>query len=290
MAETPEGERGKEHIKLASEFGGKSQLNLGHMVDRERQKRGEGFELRSDAWGALRAGKGLLVSADAQPGAQGQMLDMGEATGRLQQAGKQLQQLSTDAQASQADAADVQAQLALLKNDLDQLKSAVLLLSAPQGIAATSGKHLQLAARDNLMLNAGGHGDISVIKRLFIGVGEGLSLFVRKLGIKLIANQGPVQVQAQNDSLLLMARQGLEITSTEDEIRICADKKITLNAGGSYITLDPCRIEAGTMGDYLVKAPDVRFTGKAQALLDLPALPVLTEYEKKSSVQTDHSG
>jgi type VI secretion system secreted protein VgrG len=86
------------------------------------------------------------------------------------------------------------------------------LLSAPQGVAVTSGQHLQLAAQDNLMINAGAEADISVVKRLFIGVGQGLSLFVRELGIKLIANQGPVSVQAQNDTLELMARHGLEIT------------------------------------------------------------------------------
>ncbi|MFJ4375260.1 DUF2345 domain-containing protein, partial [Pseudomonas japonica] len=285
-----EDERGQEHVKLSTEFAGKTQLNLGHLVDSQRRKRGEGFELRTDHWGALRAGKGLFISADAQPGAQGQVLDMAAAVDRLQQAGDQLQQLSTDAQTCQAEPADVQTQLNLLKQDLEQLKSSVLLLSAPQGVAVTSGKHLQLAAQDNLMLNAGGEADLSVIKRLFIGVGQGVSLFVRRLGIKLVANQGPVQIQAQNDTLGIMARQGLEITSTEDEIHIRADKRITLNAGGSYLILDPCRIEAGTEGDYNVKAPYVDFSGKAKQREELPALPVLTAYEKKDHAPTDYSG
>ncbi|MCW7550824.1 type VI secretion system tip protein VgrG, partial [Photorhabdus sp. APURE] len=62
-------DRGKEHIKLSTEYGGKSQLNLGHLVDGQRphpNKRGEGFELRTDDWGAIRAGKGLFISADQQ--------------------------------------------------------------------------------------------------------------------------------------------------------------------------------------------------------------------------------
>jgi len=268
-----EDERGKEHIKVSTEFGGKSQLNLGHLVDSQRRKRGEGFELRTDHWGVLRAGKGLFISADAQPGAQGEVLDMAAAVDHLQRAGEQLQQLSADAEACQVEPADVQAQLTLLRQDLEQLKSAVLLLSAPQGVALSSGQHLQLAARDNLMLNAGGQADLSVVKRLFIGVGQGLSLFVRRLGIRLVANQGPVQLQAQNDSLGIMARQGLEITSTEDEIRIVAKKKITLNAGGSYLVLDPCRIEAGTEGDYNVKAPYVEFSGAASMSAAHPEYP-----------------
>jgi type VI secretion system secreted protein VgrG len=254
-----EDERGQEHIKLSTDHSGKSQLNLGHLVNARKHKRGEGFELRTDGWGAIRGGKGLFISADEQAGAQGEQLEMAPAISHLQHAVEQLQVLSQDAQASQAEPADVQAQLDLLEQNLVQLKSAVLLLSAPQGIALTSGKHLQLAARDNLMLNAGGETDISVVKRMFIGVGKGLSLFVRQLGIKLIANQGPVTVQAQNDTLELLARQGLSITSTEDEIHIVAKKKIVLNAAGSYLTLEQGLIESGTAGDHLLKAATYQF-------------------------------
>ncbi|HBV4311867.1 TPA: type VI secretion system tip protein VgrG, partial [Klebsiella pneumoniae] len=67
-------ERGKEHIKLSTEYGGKSQLNLGHLVDSDRRPRGEGFELRTDSWGAIRAQKGIFISADGQVQAQGQVL------------------------------------------------------------------------------------------------------------------------------------------------------------------------------------------------------------------------
>lgn len=52
-------ERGKEHIKVSTEYGGKSQLNLGHLVDAGKEQRGEGFELRTDS-GAVRAKKGIL--------------------------------------------------------------------------------------------------------------------------------------------------------------------------------------------------------------------------------------
>lgn len=265
--------RGQEHVKLSTEHSGKSQLNLGHLVDRERQPRGQGAELRTDGHAAIRAGGGMFISADVQPKAQGPMLEMSAALARLQQAGDQLNGLSTDAQTANADPADVQAQLALMREQLDGLKEAVVLLSAPQGMALTSGKHLQLAAQANLMLNAGAEADISVLKRLFMGVGQGLSLFVRKLGIKLIANQGPVHIQAQNDTLELMARHGLQITSSEDEIRIVAKKKITLNAGASYITLDQNSIESGTLGDYNVKSAHVRYSGPASMSATHPDYP-----------------
>jgi type VI secretion system secreted protein VgrG len=172
-----------------------------------------------------------------------------------------------------AEPADVAAQLNLLREQIDELKASVLLLSAPQGIALTSGQHLQLAAQNNLILNAGAEADISVLKRMFIGVGQGLSVFVRKLGIKLIANHGPVSVQAQNDKLELIARHGLDITSTDDEIRITAKKKITLNAGGSYITLDQNCIESGTVGDYNVKSAHFAYSGPASMKATHPDYP-----------------
>ncbi len=59
--------KGYEGVKLSTEHSGKSQLNLGCLVDRKKQKRGEGFELRTSGWGAIRGGKGLFISADDQP-------------------------------------------------------------------------------------------------------------------------------------------------------------------------------------------------------------------------------
>jgi type VI secretion system secreted protein VgrG len=120
-------------------------------------------------------------------------------------------------------------------------------------------------------------------------VGQGLSLFVRKLGIKLIANHGPVSVQAQNHTLALMARHGLAITSTEDEIHITAKKKITLNAGGSYITLDPSSIESGTAGDYKVKAAHFDYSGAARQSLEIPPLAQLSEHQAESVGLSDFS-
>ncbi|WP_243432438.1 type VI secretion system Vgr family protein [Pseudomonas sp. 32_A] len=280
--------RGQEHIKLSTEHGGKSQLNLGHVVDAERKPRGAGAELRTDGHVAVRGGSGIFISADTQPGAKGHMLEMAAALERLEQAKDQLEGLSDDAQACKGEPADVQAQLDLLKQDLEQLKSSVLLLSAPQGISLTSGGHLQLAAQKNLMLNVGGQADMSVVKRLFVGIGQGLSVFVRKLGIKLIANQGPISVQAQNDSLSLIARHGLEISSTEDEIRITAKKKITLNAGGSYISIDACSIESGTEGDYVIKCTHFErmdAISKGSAFLTLPtSVEPLLEFDEQFQI------
>ncbi|HAW3460196.1 TPA: type VI secretion system tip protein VgrG [Escherichia coli] len=268
-------ERGKEHIKVSTEYGGKSQLNLGHLVDAGKEQRGEGFELRTDLWGAVRAKKGIFISADAQDKAQGQVREMAPAMAILDGAQSQMQSLSTDAQTTNADPADLSSQIALLQQSVKDLTQAVILLSAPKGVAIASGEHLQLAASKNVIANAGNNADIGVVKNMFIGVGQALSVFVRKAGIKLFANKGAVSVQAQNDLMELLAQKSIEITSTEDEIKITAKKKITLNGGGSYIRLDACGIEAGTPGEYNVKAGYYGRKPKAKLTPELMAFPVI---------------
>jgi type VI secretion system secreted protein VgrG len=282
-------------VKLSTDYGGKSQLNLGYMTGVKKngvyQKRGDGFELRSDSHGVIRGGSGIFITAEKQDGAKDQALEMNAAIDRLKQATEQAQWLSDNAKKSDVEPADVQAQIAMITGQLEQLKEAIALISAPQGIALASGKHLQLMAADNLMLNAGGRGDISIARRLFMGIGQGLSLFVNKLGIKLVANQGPVTVQAQNDKLEIFARHGLQITSSDDEIHITAKKKVVINGGGSYLTLDPNRVEVGTRGEVLVKAPtfDYRI---ASVKLDLAfmAIPPNTDHAPEASNRQSYSG
>ncbi|NIX91861.1 DUF2345 domain-containing protein, partial [Pseudomonas fulva] len=106
-----------------------------------------------------------------------------------------------------------------------------------------------------------------------------------------IANQGPVTIQAQNDTLSLIARHGLEISSTEDEIRITAKKKITLNAGGSYITMDACSIESGTEGDYLIKAASFEYLEEsAKQVAEMTSMPPLADHDPDSLKFTAFSG
>ena len=272
-------ERGKEHIKVSTEYGGKSQLNLGHLVDAGKQQRGEGFELRTDLRGAVRAKKGIFISADTQDKAQGQVREMAPAMAILDGAQSQMKSLSTDAQTANADPADLSSQIALLQQSVKDLTQAAILLSAPKGVAIASGEHLQLAASKNLIANAGNHADIGVVKNMFIGVGQALSVFVRKAGIKLFANKGAISVQAQNDLMELLAQKSIVITSTEDEIKITAKKKITLNGGGSYIRLDACGIEAGTPGEYNVKAGYYGRKPKAKLTPELMAFPVIESGE-----------
>ncbi|WP_250439649.1 type VI secretion system Vgr family protein [Caballeronia sp. AZ1_KS37] len=245
---------GEEGIKLSTEHSGKSQLSLGYLVDSKLEKRGEGFELRSSGYGAIRGGKGLFISADDQPGGGGQQLDMQAARGLLQEALQQSEALASVAAAAQAIAADYDRQKALLHNILTALKRAGILVSAPAGMALTSGADLQMSAAENLIGTAGGHADFSVLKRFTVAAGEAVSIFAQKLGAKLFAASGKVEISALSDDMRLSADQDMTVTSIKGRVTIEAKQELLLKCGGSYIRLSSTGIEDGTRGDRTIKS------------------------------------
>ncbi|SEM39197.1 type VI secretion system secreted protein VgrG [Pseudomonas sp. ok272] len=259
-----EDQRGQEHVKLSTDHSGKSQLNLGHLVDAQKKKRGEGFELRTDAWGAIRAGKGLFISADLQPKAQGDILDMSQALAQLDEALQRVRGLACNAAAVGAMEPDATVP-EHLKDALGQLREAGFLVSAPAGMALVTPEHMQLAAGRTLTATSN-NTDFSTLKCFTVTSGQAIGLFAQRQGMKFIANQGAVSIQAQNERMDLLAKQGLDISSTDDEIRITAKKKITLNVGSNYITLDPYRIEIGSPGEVEIKSPHFDYIAQAGRL------------------------
>ncbi|AIF47073.1 type VI secretion system Vgr family protein [Dyella japonica] len=249
---------GQEHVKLSTEHAGKSQLTLGHMVsgamvNGQRETRGEGFELRTSAKGAVRAGQGLFVTTDDRPRAQGKQLDMQEAVQQLSAAHAQLESLAQVAQAAQADAADAKAVQAVLQQQLKDLNEAVMLFSAKASIAITTPETIQHSAGKNLTFTAGDNADVGVLKNFTVAAGEAISLFAQKLGIKLFAAKGKVTIQAQNDDMNLAALKDLTITSSNGRLILSAKDEVWIGAGGSYIKINSNRIESGTPGDIYEK-------------------------------------
>ncbi|HEX3636135.1 MAG TPA: type VI secretion system Vgr family protein, partial [Paraburkholderia sp.] len=238
-----------------TDYGGKTQLNLGYLVDSQRQPRGEGFELYTPLWGVLRAGKGLFLSADAQPAANSHALDMSVALEQLQAAQVRMQSLSEAVSKAQAVVAACDAQKALLETQLKDLQQAVLLACAPHGVALTSGEHLQLSAGGHFFTTTGGNADAAIGGNYTVAAGQAVSLFANTQGMKIYAAAGKVDVQAQGDALSLSALKGVTIASTSDSITLNADKSLTLMCGGAYIKLSDGQVEIGSAGDIKLKGP-----------------------------------
>lgn len=217
-----EDKRGEEHVKLSTEYGGKTQLNLGHNVDAQRALRGEGFELRTDQWGAIRAGKGIFISADRQELAGGLQLDMHEAVANLQAALQDAKGIHSAAEKAKAELADIERQKALLMESMTDLKKQALLFSAPAGIAQVTPASIQLSSGENVIVTSGADTDVSVAKKFRLGVKETISLFAQWMGIKIFASKGKVEIQAQGDAMDLLAKKTLSIASKDEQVIITA--------------------------------------------------------------------
>ncbi|MBJ9239966.1 type VI secretion system Vgr family protein [Citrobacter braakii] len=249
-----EDKRGEEHIKLSTEYGGKTQLNLGHNVDAQRALRGEGFELRTDQWGAIRAGKGIFISADRQELAGGLQLDMHEAVANLQAALQDAKGIRSAAEKAKAELADIERQKALLMESMTDLKKQALLFSAPAGIAQVTPASIQLSSGENIIVTSGADADVSVAKKFRLGVKETISLFAQWMGIKIFASKGKVEIQAQGDAMDLMAKKTLSIASKDEQVIITAATELVLSCGGAFIRLKDGEIEVGAPGNVRVKS------------------------------------
>ena len=135
---------GQISVQLHSSHGA-SQLNLGNLshpkATENSDGRGEGFELRTDQWGAMRAGKGLLISTYAQDQAVADHLAASEAQSILQQGHDSMHMLSTLAVKQQTDALSV-------VNRLPKLIQSVELKGANQALQATVGLFKTAVSQD----------------------------------------------------------------------------------------------------------------------------------------------
>ncbi|CAJ0704819.1 type VI secretion system Vgr family protein [Ralstonia holmesii] len=281
---------GEEYVTLRTEHSGKSQLTLGHINDGRWEKRGEGFELRTSGWGAIRGGKGLFISADDQPKANGKQLDMQEAVAQLEGALRIAKALASSANAAKASPADTDTQQSA-NAQLKNLQAPGLLASAPASVGIVSGNSVQVAARDNITAVAGQNADISVIKRFTVAAGEVVSMFAQKLGIKLFAGKGPIEIQAQSDAMSLASDKDLTVTSVNGAVRIAAKSELILESGGAFVRIADGNVTIGGPGDLILKVISMQKQGAStlsDAMQPLPKPPGL--YDEQFTLLDEHSG
>ena len=251
-----------------------SQLSLGSITRIEdwrgrQEARGEGFELRTDAVGAIRSGKGMLVSTEVRPEAKSHIADVSEPVSRLTKAQTLHDQLGKLAQKHDAQEAGAdQSQVAdALKSQADGIKGSGgsegsfpelgephLLLAGSAGLELTTPATAHLMGGQHVAVTSGQNVSIAAGKSLFASVSEKFSVFVHRMGMKLIAASGKIQVQAQDDDLELLAKKVVAIISTTDWINITAKQGIRLNAGNSELVIDANGINGKTPGGNVIYA------------------------------------
>ena len=203
---------------------------------------------------AVRAGKGILVSAQNQD-ANGKVLDMDDAIAQIEQALSLAKSLNKAAQTANNHNTDEETQRGRLKDALKDLREAGLIQTAPAGIATATEQSQLHTANENIHLISGNHTDITAGQSLTAHAAESLNLFAQSSGIKMQANQGKVEVQAQNDELQLNALKDATLTSSAGKITIAAKEEILITCKGAYIKLSNGEVEIGSPKVVRVRAP-----------------------------------
>lgn len=278
-----------------------TQLNLGYLIQQppgcaqRGSYRGSGFELRTDAWGMLRGGDGVLISTTAR-GAKGSgisssQMDTAEALAGLKGA-KELSTILSDAARQQnalasKDASEAQAHFITLIDpkekgkhdgafktqdggrDLDSDKpvekfgAPIIVMEAPSTInwataASTvlyAGQQVHWTTQSDVHYAAG---------HTIASVAAGAStFFAHSGGIQAFAGNGALSLQAHTDQLEILADKAITIISVNDAIAIKAKEKIVLQAGQSAITLEGGNITFACPGNLTVKGGKHTFDGGA---------------------------
>lgn len=268
-----EDKRGEEHVKLSTEYGGKTQLNLGHNVNASRELRGEGAELRTDRHVSIRGGAGVFITADKQTLAGDKMLSMKEAIAQLENALTIAKSLSSAAEGADALPADTASQQTL-NAALKELAKPGIILNAPEGVSITSPQAVRVASgAASVGIMSQQNTDISALKRFTVAAGEAVSVLARKAGMKLFAAKGKVEIQAQDDALEAIAKKDVTVTSVEGKVVITGATELVVNCGGAFMKLSGGNMELGAPGNILLKCANVQKMGSADYDIPKPVLP-----------------
>lgn len=247
-----------------------TQLSLGHhkhQADNRRlADRGHGADLRSEAYGAVRAGSGLLVSADARPNVSSSQMDSREAIAQLTQseelaktladtaqkhnaklpsepepaklpaidsahrAGEALQATDTRGAAAAAGAGGF-VQTSGGSGTVPAWSSPLMTFSAPGGIGLFTPKDAVLASGNAFSVAAGQDANLVAQGNVSVAVKAGISLFS-------YGKAGNGQKPNQETGIRLHAASGsVSMQSQSDETQIAADKKVTVASTSSHVQL-----------------------------------------------------
>ncbi|TDG20265.1 DUF2345 domain-containing protein, partial [Paraburkholderia silviterrae] len=261
----------RQQAQLASDHA-KSSLSLGYITRIEgnagrQDARGEGFELRSDKNGVLRAALGLLLTSWGRAGGAGKVKELAETIARLTQ-GRDFQEKMGDvahrngAQDTTGHQRDVAKEIkeanAALRgdggtpsNDFPEFENPDIAISSAANLHATAEGTTHLASERHTAISAGGNVAIASAHSLLVSVFEKISLYAQK-AITLIT-PGRIRIESRTDELDLIAQKAISILSAQDEIRLTA-RCIVLNGGGTQVTLGSDGILGYTNGKFLVHA------------------------------------
>nr|WP_320130962.1 type VI secretion system Vgr family protein [uncultured Holophaga sp.] len=265
--------------QLASDHA-RSELNLGWITaprqGGQASPRGKGFELRSEAYGALRAPRGLLLSTEGGSqvlDAQGLLGQLGSAQSLAESIGQvatnhQMHPLGT-LEAGKA----AQEALAQKQGEVPAFGAPILALSSPGGIVSGTPESQHQSAGKELRLESGLDSAWVVGRRLVMAVREAFGVFVEKAGLKLTAGKGNVELSAHEGQMSLAAEQEVKILSTDKGVEILGKDQLRLCAGGVEMLLKDGKLTLTMPGNLEIHAASLQKLGPGSVEASLPSLP-----------------
>ncbi|SOE47385.1 type VI secretion system Vgr family protein [Orrella dioscoreae] len=256
-----------------------SGLTLGHhkhQRDNERlDDQGHGAALSTAEAVSVRAGAGLLVSADARRDAQGAHLDSQEAVDQIQAAHEAARSLADAAAVHRAEPEGGKGAAPALEG----LAAVFEIVGAKQAgtggeAAAYSRPHLQFSAPGGIgqltpadaVVVAGRsasfvapHVNWAAMGHMAVNVADGLVLFaqgaapgqgraVQEQGLRLHAASGPLRIQAQDTGMEWQAQKQVTIASAQGSVQVTAGKRVLATAAGAYLSIEGGKVNLHAPG------------------------------------------
>ncbi|MBR8035384.1 type VI secretion system Vgr family protein [Burkholderia vietnamiensis] len=289
---------GQSRVQLMSSSAN-SLLHLGYLVEQSGNIRGaylgSGFDLRTDAYGAVRASQGLYVSTHPKS-ADSQQLDVREAQQQLVNAESMIEAMSQVSEMHQAESlGDGHDALKVFTDatqssmhgsrpagrtagggagNVNAFKTPVMLVSSPAGIALSTQASVHMSSDQQTNLVSGQSTFIATGRSLVASVAEKISLFVQNAGMMLFAAKGKVEVQAHSDNIEIAAEKAVKVIAATRNIEVAAQQEILLTSGGAYLRLKDGNIEIHAPGKIDVKGAQHAFSGPTR--IDYPLSPAPT--------------
>lgn len=310
---------GQLRTRLASSTAA-TQLNLGYLIAQNPLSgqrggyRGAGFELRTDAWGVVRGGEGVLLTTTARAqqgsGVSSTQMDAAEALSLMRRGSELAATLGQSAKAQNAlssglalesykqfmtlidpgqkgrHAAAVNRQDAFKPaqgtRELDKTKpvegfgAAIVLMDAPASISLATPASTAIYAGECMQWTT--QSDLHMAAQYTVSqvAATAAGLYSHSGGIQALAANGPVSLQANTDQLEILSDEKITIVSAQDSIEIKGSSKIVLQAGQASITLEGGNITFACPGNFTVKGGLHPFEGGAQHPASMTQLPSST--------------
>lgn len=270
-----------------------TQLNLGnlsHPKDKEESEgRGEGFELRSDAYGSVRGAKGVLITTQKAKDAKGAQLERSEILSNLKSTEATNKAIKNAAEKHQVDAPELTQQSKLveqLENWHESEDTPILVAHSTDVLVLDSNKGIITQAQDTIDTSTPKDVQFFTGRNFLANALEKISLLAKSAGIKIKAGKGPVEIQAQDDKMTISSQEMMHVYAVNDFVKVESGKGVMITAGGGYIKMEGGNIDIVCPGVISLKAGQIRTmsgSNYSSALAEMPKMQM--DYDEQFIVR-----